>query len=405
MPNVPIENHPLPAAAEQRPVATGQTAEQMRSQLAQAVRQQVAKTGTVSTDFLDHFAASHLDPSAADSPAAWDYVALRRTAVMEQQQQHLRQQQDQLTREAAWMQQVGVMTPDPATLETYLEGQLPVYQARMEQNGMDKKQAAQAVQQLRAQTVEQHISRSLENGDWQAAQQVFHAQGACLPEFVRQRCARQVRESFAQSQAQTVWQQAWEASSQNIEIAQQQALAHVQEPDEELRQDMVAQINQLAVQQRRQTDAQQGQLFARLAGAGNVEQQRRMLASQTILDEEQFAAAQQALAQKNAPATPAQQNWFVSHCFQADTDAEKALAKGWCTGRDYFHLKALQKSRQSETDFQPQRWLCRGIETWMNKQGFEKEDITRASYAVLCGANDDAGRIALWQQIKTLLTC
>ena len=102
MPIVPVSSHSLPT--KQTPVfqatAFPYNPAEVRHTLAQEVQQQVSKTGTVSSDFLDRFAGSHLDKSAVDTPVSWDYVALRDTAKREeekqqhqQQQQHTQQQQ------------------------------------------------------------------------------------------------------------------------------------------------------------------------------------------------------------------------------------------------------------------------------------------------------------------------
>lgn len=407
MPIVPVSSHPLPT--KQTPVfqatAFPYNPAEVRHTLAQEVQQQVSKTGTVSSDFLDRFAGSHLDKSAVDTPVSWDYVALRDTAKREEEKQQHQQQLAQLDQEAAWTKQVGVLTADNAALETYLALQLPVYQAHLQQGGISEEQAAQAGKQLRAQTVSQHISRSLAGGNWQTAQQVLHAQGACLSDEVRQRCAQQVHQQAVHDTASRLWQRAWQESDANIALARQQAASYLQDIDENLRQPIAEEINCLSVQQQRQVAAAQANVFAQLAYADTVQTQRQFLTSQTVLDASQVASAERAMQQPDQPATPAQQHWFVNHYFQEDADADKALAKGWCNARDYFRLKSAQQARRSGDNFPAEQWLCCGIQTWMNKHGFSTQDITRVSYAVLCGAPDNEGRLARWQQIKTLLNC
>lgn len=407
MPTVPTISQPAAvenAPVEVTPVSAMQT-ESVRRQLAQKIQQQVAKTGTVSGDFLDQFATSHLDKSAADTPAAWDYAALRHSAQQEEQKQQHQQQLARLDEEATWTKQVGVLTANNAALESYLALQLPVYQQHLQQSGIGEKQAAQAANQLRSQTIAQHISRSLSGGDWQTAGQVLAAQGAHLSDEVRQRCQQQVRQSFVHDQALHLWQRAWQEAGSDIALAKQQAMANVSQTEEALRQPIMEQIHRLAEQQQRRLAAERADVFAQLAGADTLQTQQRLLAAQTVLDNSQLAAANQALQTQQQPANTTQQEWFMRHYFQDNTDAEKALSKGWCTARDYFRLKSAQQARQSGEDFPAQQWLCRGIETWMNKQGFQSQDITRVSYAVLCSANDQAGRLECWQQIKKLLTC
>lgn len=407
MPTVPVTSHPLPTEQTSTPQATVSpyNPEEVRHTLAQEVQKQVSKTGTVSSGFLDQFAVSHLEKSAVDTPAAWDYAALRDSAKREEEKQQHQQQLAQLDQEAAWTKQVGVLTADNAALETYLSVQLPVYQAHLQQSGISEEQSVQAGKRLRAQTVAQHISRSLAGGDWHTAQQVLHAQGSYLSDEVRQRCEQQVHQQAVHDTASRLWQRVWQESDSNVTLAKQQATSHLQDVGEELRQPIAEEINRLAAQQQRQSAAAQADVFSRLAYADTVQMQRKLLTSQTVLDTSQLAAAEKAMQLQDLPATPAQQNWFVNHYFQEDTDAEKALDKGWCNARDYFRLKSAQQAHQSGENFPAEQWLCCGIQTWMNTHGFSTQDITRVSYAVLCGAPDNKGRLARWQQIKTLLTC
>ena len=409
MPTVPIYTSPTPAKLE---TSSGEVALKasgssgpIRQQLAQAVRQQISQHGTVSVDFLDRLALTRLDQSAADTPAAWDYAALRHTAQREQQQQQLHAQQMQQEEETAWTRQVGVLTSDNSALEAYLSAQLPAYQKRLQHQGVSAEQAAKVTARLRAQTVEEHISRSLRAGDWQTAAQVLTAQQAHLTDDIRQRYAQQVQSSFAQDCANRLWQQAWQSAGQDVAAAREQALSLVQEPQEELRENIKGQINCLATQQAQQVASARAQVFDRLAYAQNPSQMRQIITEQTVLDSTQLTQVQQALQQQDMPASATQQTWFVTHYFDTQADAEKALEKGWCNARDYFRLKAAQQARQSGQTVPAGWWICRGIQTWMNKQGFGEDDITRASYAVLCNAKDDAGRLELWKQIKTLLTC
>ena len=82
---------------------------------------------------------------------------------------------------------------------------------------------------------------------------------------------------------------------------------------------------------------------------------------------------------------------------------EQAYAKGLCSPQDYFHLKSVQQKLRGGKEARAQHWLCRAIETWMNKQGFSSQDITQASYQVLGGSSEEE-QLQIWKQLKTLLT-
>lgn len=374
----------------------------LRQNFAQAVRGEVAKKGTVSEKFLDDFAATHFDGQREQAPAVWDYAVLRQAARQENtlwQRQHQAQQTQQ---EAAWIEQVGVLSPDVSTLNTYLKLQIPSYTAHLKQIGTDPAQAVREGEKLHAQTVEKHILHSLSSGDWQTAQQVFRAQGASLPQPVQQHCVEKIRGAFARCEAQRLWQAARVDGTEEPARTQETALATIQEPDENLHVQIKEEIVRLAQTEEQQQLARQAVAFTRLAQA-DIASVQQILDTQTALNDEQLHLARKAASQIQQPATQRQQEWFVKNYFNADSlPPAQAFDKGLCGARDYFRLQA---ARLRGPGGQDEKWLCRGISAWMERQGFSAEDITRATYTVLTGAADSEGQRGVWKNIKTLLTC
>ncbi len=408
MPIVPVSHQETP---EIKPVTLApavnitptENTTDVRFELADALRTQLGKQQTVTTEFLDKFAVSHFSENNVHSPAAWDYAALRQTAEQEETSALQQHRAQALDRERAWTRQVGELTPDNRSLQAYLELQLPAFQARMQENGMSAQESEQAVKQLRAETVEKHIARSLSNADWQTADQVLEAQSVHLPETVKQRCAGQIRHAFARAQAQKLWQHANEPSLSGQQV-QEKALAQLNEPDDDLREQIHAEITQLAAGKYRQQAAQQADLFSQLAQL-NTREQAALLDAQTVLDATGAARARRVIYSSDNPATPAQQNWFVKNYFNGELDVDKALDKGQCAACDYFRLQAVVQSRAGGKQSRADEWLCRGMRAFMRKQGFDEQETTQAVYTVLSGATNDQDRLQLWKEIKTLLTC
>jgi len=407
MPYVPFSS---PTAADKNPagVKTGpqeQTASLSdgRQELEKSVVREFSQKGRITTEFLDKFATSHLDKEHADTPLAWDYAALRQTAQREESRRAQEAQQTQLARESAWTVKVGAALPDNASLQAYLDVQLPVHQAQLEKSGMTSQEAAGQIRHLRAQTVENHILRSLAANDWQTAQDVLTAQAGQLDAPVMARCAKQVRHSFAKQQAQALWQESFVQTGFEPQAAQAQALEKLQEPDEELKEDIRREIVNLSAQTVHQQALAQAGLFEQLAQA-NPEQKNQLLATQTLLNGHALDTVYQAAQQPEQPATAKQQAWFVKNYLNPPADLEQSFHDGLCAAKDYFRLKAVQQKSIGGQTPQTQQWLCRAIDTWMHKQGFSSQDIMQASYAVLGGSSEDE-QIKIWQQIKNILTC
>lgn len=375
---------------------------EIRKQFEQSVKHEIAATGGVTVSFLDQFAASHFDKTMADAPVVADYAALRQAARQEENQRTRQQAQQQALHEGEWMVKIGALLPDNASLHAYLETQLPMQQMRLEQSGLSAQDAAGQTNRFRAQTVEKHILRSLSDDDWQTAQQVLTVQGACLDDSVQARCAQQIRHTFAKQQAKQLFQAALSQHDHQPQLAQTLACEQLQEPDKELKKDIQREIVDLAHQTRRQQALAQADLFGQLSQVDN-EQKTQLLARQTLLRGDDFAIACEAAQQPEQPASPAQQAWFVKNYFNSTTDMEQAYAKGLCSPQDYFHLKSVQQKLRGGKEARAQHWLCRAIETWMNKQGFSSQDITQASYQVLGGSSEEE-QLQIWKQLKTLLT-
>lgn len=377
----------------------------VRMELAGAVREETARQGSVSTSFLDHFAMTHFDTKGEDSPVLCDYAVLRRAAQQESIQEKRQEQREQLQQEATWVSQVGALSPDASALDAYLKIQIPAYISRLEQAGLSPEQAQASAKNLRAETIEKNILRSLATEDWQTSQQVFQAQRSFLHEQSQQRLSEKIRHTFARSEAQRLWQQAQLQSRQVNTPAKELAFSFINEPDDDLRSFVQQEIVRLEQADKQQKAAKQAEVFTRLA-QNDTALAQQLLDVQTVLEEADVHQARQAVARLHEPASERQQEWFVEHYFKASAlNPEQAFEKGLCGARDYFHLQAARLREQSGQDTAEEKWLCRGIAVWMKRQGFDAKDITQSTYAVLTGAADTKGRAAVWQKMKTLLTC
>ncbi|MBR4591809.1 MAG: hypothetical protein IKO35_01200 [Elusimicrobiaceae bacterium] len=416
MPTVPVYHQETPL--EKAVVSTAKNTEQVqpspltegtasdvRLQLAQTVRREMQEKGMLSADFLDKTALSHLPAESSNTPAGWDYAALRHAAHYQDQMAFRQQQAARLEQEAVWTEQVGVSTPDNASLQAYLEVQLPAYQNRLQQAGVAEDTAKQTVANLRTRTVQNHILRSLSDDDWKIAQQVLTGQGAVLPAGLYQQYATQIRRQFARSDARRLWQEASSVPGRNVQEIKSRALEKIQEPDEQLRAYIEQEIAVCAQEDHRAACAEQAALFERLAQS-DTSHVHQLLDAQTALDVDAFETACRAASQLDKEASKEQKNWFTKHYFTAsEKEIQEAFEKKRCSARDYFRLQAQYRRRESGQDTSREDWLCHAIGRWMHKQGFDEKEVARASYAVLTGAGEIEGRMQIWKDIKTLLTC
>lgn len=404
--NQRISNFRSPALNKgdiQSPAKTSDFA--VRMELAKAVREETVQKGNVSESFLDRFAVTHLDAQDKDSLVVHDYTALRRAAEKESVFAKKQSENEQLQQESTWIAQVGELSADAQALDAYLKIQIPAYALQMEKSGFSLEQAQSLAENLRIISIERNMLRSLSVGDWQAAQEVFQLQKDSLPENMQHHFSEKIRHAFTRFEAQRLWQQAKTQGLPQGRSAQEVALSLLKEPDENLKNDIQQEIVRLDQTEQRQTAAKQAAIFAQLSQADDVRSQQ-LLDTQTVLDEEEIHQARQAMQQIQGVASEQQQQWLVQHYFEKDSlTPQEAFHKGLCTARDYFCLQASYLRQKSGQDLSEGKWLCRGMSVWMERQGFDAKDTTRAIYTVLTGAADTEGRMGVWKKIKTLLTC
>ncbi|MCQ2410621.1 MAG: hypothetical protein MJ053_03800 [Elusimicrobiaceae bacterium] len=369
------------------------------------VQEEVKTKGQLSETSLDQLAVSHLNEESANTPAAWDYAALRYTAKHEAGRDEHQHQIQQLEQEERWTQQVSATLPDSASLKTYLDLQIPAYKTRLQQAGLNPQEVQEQAARLQAQAVVKNMSYSLAQGDWQTAQQVLEDHGAYLSEATRISCARQVCQSYARAEAARLWRQGALQQANQPQQTQTWALEHLEEPNASLRENIRREIDILAETAHRKTAADQAVVYEQLAHT-DVPQAQELLETQQVLSEPMLEQALQAVRRSQTPASDKQQAWFVkNYCQARPAQVQEAFEKGLCSGRDYLLLQARQLQQQAGQDTSAEDWLLRGINVWMNRQGFDGQDITRATYAVLSGAGRTEDRLQIWQKIKTLLTC
>ena len=146
---------------------------QLRLDLASSVRERVSEGRAVEPSDLDEFAAQRLTPQQADTPAARDYLMLRRAAQEEQALQTRGQNIRAARQEEKLVRTVGATASSAAALDAYLEAQLPALEKRLQENGSDPKNLARQLAGVRAQTALENVRRSVAAGNYSAAQEVF----------------------------------------------------------------------------------------------------------------------------------------------------------------------------------------------------------------------------------------
>ena len=181
---------------------------QLRLDLASSVRERVSEGRAVEPSDLDEFAAQRLTPQQADTPAARDYLMLRRAAQEEQALQTRGQNIRAARQEENLVRTVGATASSAAALDAYLEAQLPALEKRLQENGSDPKNLARQLAGVRAQTALENVRRSVAAGNYSAAQEVFSRYEKEMTPRQREECREKIRLSAAEGYANRLWNRA-----------------------------------------------------------------------------------------------------------------------------------------------------------------------------------------------------
>lgn len=375
----------------------------LRERVVSAAREEISQQEKLAPFALEAFASKNFTPETASGTAGRDWSVLYRAAQEEQTESQAASAQRNVEKEETLLRQVGALVRSPRALEEYLSSQLPAYEERLRQNGADERTVRASSQAVRAQTVEENISRSLSVGDWRTAQEALEKHGAVLTDDKRAACAAKTRAEFARSQAEKLWERVRVDTGENAAQIYRRAEELVREPDAEL--DTLTRRT-LASIFRRETAREH------LAAADTLEavaqassaQAVRLLSERNALEGEEWQMARRAAETFDGDCTRSDGAFFVQ-CYFGGTEKEhlRALKRGRIGARDYVRLEAARHRRASGEHFYAQELLCGGIEVWMRKKGFSAQDTARAQYAVLSAGSSAEAIGSVWKEVKNLL--
>ena len=376
----------------------------LRANLWQAVRDTAAQKGAVSAQDLDNFAAAHFTSDQTDTPAARDYLLLRRTAQEETRQAQREQRRQLAAQEETLVRQVGATAPSARALETYLSAQLPVYEQRLQADGAAPQAAKQASAALRADTAAGCVRQALASGQARVAQDVFEKYAPELTETQRRECAQKILFSAADKHAQAVWarsaQEAGENLPQRFKWAQEQLAG---EKDSAFTAEARRTLDTLHKAETGRLHTRQAQVYRLLLQAANADEAAVAVNRQRVLDGEQLPLARRAAQELFTPAVP-HANTFTRLYFSDDASAvSKAYADGQLSAREYCRLEAVRHARQAGQDDTDSRLLCRGMDRWSRKNNLSEKDRQDLLYAVLSSAAETGQPLDAWKHVKNLL--
>lgn len=376
----------------------------LRTDLWQTVRDTAAQKGAVSAQDLDDFAAAHFTPEQTDTPAARDYLLLRRTAQEEARLAQRQRRRQLAAQEETLVRQVGATAPSAHALETYLSAQLPVYEQRLQADGAAPQAAKQASAVLQADTAAGCVRQALAAGQDRVAQDVFEKYAPQLTETQRSECAQKILFSAAEKHAQAVWarsvQEAGDNLPQRFKWAQQQLAG---EKDTAFTAEARRTLDALHKAEEGRQHNRQAQVYRSLLQAANADEAAGAVNRQRVLDGEQLPLASRAAQELFTPAV-SQAGTFNRLYFSDDVSAvAKAYAGGQLSARDYCRLEAVRHARQAGQNDVDTRLLCRGIDRWSRKNNVPEKDRQDIVYAVLSSAAETGQPLDAWKHVKTLL--
>lgn len=378
---------------------------QLRQELLQSVRETAAQKGTVQTQDLDAFAAERFSPQQADTPAARDYLLLRRTAQEEALSAQKQQQWQRAAQEENLVRQVGSAASSANSLEAYLSHQLPAYEQRLKAGGASAETAQKVSAALRADTAASCVRRALAAGQEVQARDVFQKYASQMTPPQREECAQKMVLAAADSRARQVWERSLLETDASLDEREKWARRQLEQQEQgPLKQESLQVLSFLHGEAQAQQHARQAQVYRSVLEASNAEEALGALTRQRDLDAPQLArvrrAAQEAFSR---PEAVSQAEKFNQLYFSSDEKAvSRAYEKGQLSARDYCVLQSVQHSRRSGRSDRETQLLCRGIEQWGKKKNFSEKDVQEIKYAVLSSAAETGEPLAAWKRVKEL---
>lgn len=375
----------------------------LREEAVHTAQKELGEKGVINVSSLESFAAKKLTPQTASGPAGRDMTVLLRAARETQAVSDAARARENAVSEEKLLRRVGSLVRSPQALEEYLSSQLPSYEARLAQDGVNEQTVRTSARAVRSQTVEENVCRLLAEGDWRAAQATLEKHGGSLPPAKQEVCSANARAEFARSQAEKLWEEVRLETGGDAAQIHQDALNRLQEPDGELNALSRRTLDALLRKEQALEHARAAQTLERAVYLPSAEA-LAVLAGQTALTGGELAAARRAAEFFDGDTTRTDASFFVQSYFGGGRkEHERALARGKISARDYVRLEAARHRRESGERFYERELLCRGIGVWMQKKGFSAQDTASAQYAVLSSMAPAEALGDVWKEVKNLL--
>ncbi len=378
---------------------------QIRTELADSVRQSVSEGRSVQPAELDQFAAQRFTPEQADTPAARDYLMLRRAAQEEQDLQARGQNLRAARQEENLVKTVGATAASAPVLEAYLSAQLPSLAQRLRENGADQKTLERQLSSVRAQTASENIRRSVAAGNYTAAQGVLDRYEKDMNPRQQAECREKIRLSAAAEYAGALWAHAELETDGSPEHCEEWALKQLKEDaPADLKTAVQENLSlQRAAAQRRQHQAQaQAYRAVAAAPAGSA---RAALHAREGLSSARLSLAHRAAQQTDSGVCVSTRPETFNTLYFSGTEKEidRAYEKNQLSARDYCVLQAVWHERAAGVKNDESRFLARGIENWSQKNKLSAQETAEIKYTVLSAEGGTENQLAAWQRLKTLL--
>ena len=378
---------------------------QLRLDLASSVRERVSEGRAVEPSDLDEFAAQRLTPQQADTPAARDYLMLRRAAQEEQALQTRGQNIRAARQEENLVRTVGATASSAAALDAYLEAQLPALEKRLQENGSDPKNLARQLAGVRAQTALENVRRSVAAGNYSAAPEVFSRYEKEMTPRQREECREKIRLSAAEGYANRLWNRAQAETDGTPEQCNAWARQQLtEEKQADLKTDVQKNLDLLAASAQQRQHQALAQVYravasAQAGSARAVLNTREGLASARL--SLVYRAAQQA---DGGVSVPTRADTFNTLYFSGtEKEIDRAFEKNQLSARDYCLLQAVLHERAAGAESSESRFLARGIENWGKKNELSVQETAEIKYKVLSADGGIENQRAAWQRMKALL--
>ncbi len=378
---------------------------QIRSELAQTVRQHISEGNPVQTEVLDRFAASRLDAAQPDTPASRDYLMLRAAARQEEGALQRQSRQTMARQESALIRSVGATAGSAQTLEHYLQGQLPALQKRLQENGATPAAAQKQARAITSQTAAECVRRGVASGNLAAAAGVFQKYESQMAPCLREDCLQKLQLGAADFHSRLLWQQAELETDGSPQAREKWAAGQLEEEkNESFKKQVRENLAELSAAALQQQHRQQADLYRQLAELPSG-QACGLLDSQQALDPSEIALARRAAQRADWGRDIPSQPELFNRLYFSGTEKEiaRSYEKNQLSARDYWRLQAARHDRAAGKDDAPARLLAKAVELWSGKKGLSEQEGQTVKYAVLASSGDMQNQLDAWRRVKSLL--